>query len=234
LLGQGLKRAAASRPLLEIIVNMNILLVDDHPLLLRGLGQALTQQPDFILAGQARTGAMALELARELNPDLMVMDIHLPDINGIEATRQVLKVLPAIKIVIFSCDPARSLADQALQAGARAYVLKSNDLEELVRAINLVMEGRLYLSPELNSDILEDYRESLLERAKPSKPFLSQREKQLLRLVAEGRRNKEIAEALKMNVHSVETYRSRLMKKLGCSSTAALTRYAIREGIAQA
>ncbi len=202
-------------------------------MLLRGLSQALAQQPNFTVAGQAPTGAVALKLARELNPDLVVLDVHLPDMSGIEATRQMLLALPAVKIIIFSSDPARPLVDQALQAGACGYLLKSSELGELVRAIDLVMQGRLYLSPEVSNGILDDYRASLVEKTEASKPSLSQRERQLLRLIAEGRRNKEIAESLMVTVSSVETYRYRLMKKLGCSSTAALIRYAIRDGIAE-
>ena len=202
-------------------------------MLLRGLSDALAQQPNFTVAGQASTGAMALKLARELNPDLAVMDVHLPDMNGIEAARQMLLLLPSLKIIIFSSDPSRPLVDQALQGGACGYLLKSSDLGELVRAIGLVMEGRLYLSPEVSDGILEDYRSGLAEKKEASKPRLSERERQLLRLIAEGRRNKEIAESLLVTVNSVETYRYRLMKKLGCSSTAALIRYAIRDGIAE-
>ena len=124
------------------------------------------------------------------------------------------------------------MVDEALQAGVCGYLSKSSPLEELIHAIDLVMAGRLYLSPDVSADILEDYRKSLNEEPEPSKPFLSEREKQLLRLVAEGRRNKEIATLLSISSKSVEAYRSRVMKKLGCSSSAELVRYAIREGIA--
>ncbi len=214
-------------------MNVRLLLVDDHPLLLRGLSEALAQKPNLTVVGQALTGTLALQLARELTPDLVVMDIHLPDMNGLEAARQMLRALAAIKIVIFSSDAARPLVDEALQAGACGYLSKSSDVDELLHAIDLVMEGRLYLSAEVSASILEDYRKSLLEKPEPSKPVLSEREKHLLRLVAEGRRNKDMAESLAVTLNSVETYRSRLMKKLGCPSTADLVRYAIREGIVQ-
>jgi DNA-binding NarL/FixJ family response regulator len=171
-----------------------------------------------------------LRLAPELAPDLIVVDVHLPDMNGIEVTRQLLRRLPSVKVVVFSSDPARSLVDEALQAGASAYILKQTAAQELLQAIDLVMAGRLYLSPAVSADILADYRKSLTQEVSP--PWLSDRDKLLLRLVAEGRRNKEIAAELALSSKSIEAYRSRLMKKLGCSSAAELVRYAIREGIA--
>ena len=154
--------------------------------------------------------------------------------NGIEVTRQILRAQPAVKIVVFSGDAARALVDEALEAGACGYIWKLSAVEELIRALEIVITGKLYRSPEVSTDILEDYRKSLIEETNPAKPLISEREKQLLRLVSEGRRNKEIALQLAIKPKSVEAYRSRLMKKLGCSSTAELVRYAIREGIAVA
>jgi DNA-binding NarL/FixJ family response regulator len=141
--------------------------------------------------------------------------------------------LPAIKIIIFSGDATRPSVNAALEAGVRGYLSKNTTLEELMHSIDSVMAGRLCLSPEVSTGILEDYRKSLVAATEPSKPCLSEREKQLLRLVAAGRRNKEIADQLAVSTKSVETYRSRVMKKLGCSSAADLVRYAIREGIAE-
>jgi len=161
-----------------------------------------------------------------------VMDLHLPDMDGIEASRQMLNTLPALKIIIFSGDVTRPSVNAALEAGVRGYLSKNITLEELMRSVDLVMAGRLCLSAEVSAGILEDYRKSLVEPTEPSKPCLSEREKQLLRLVAAGRRNKEIAGQLAVSTKSVESYRSRVMKKLGCSSAADLVRYAIREGIA--
>jgi DNA-binding NarL/FixJ family response regulator len=215
-------------------MKVRLLLVDDHPMLCRGVCETVAQQPNLSLVGEATTGAMALKLAHELTPDLVLMDIHLPDINGIEATRQLLNALPSVKVIIFSGDASRALVDESLEAGACGYLLKSGALEEFLRAIELVMQGKLYLSPEVSAGILEDYRKSLVEEPEPKKPRLTEREKQLLRLVTEGRRNKEIADQLGVSVKSIETYRSRLMQKLECSSPADLVRYAIREGISAA
>ena len=215
-------------------MNLKILLVDDHPMLRNGLRQVITQQSAFTIVGEASTGAQALKLVAELSPDLIVMDAHLPDMNGTEATRRILGRDPQIKIVFFSSDAARSLVDEALHAGACGYIWKQSNVEELIQAIEMVMAGKLYLSPEVSAGILEDYRKSLVADSEPIKKVLSDREKQLLRLVAEGRRNKEIAAEMTISAKSAEAYRSRLMKKLGCSSSAELVRFAIREGIANA
>ncbi len=209
-----------------------VFLVDDHPMLLEGLRRAIEQQTKFAVVGEAGTGAEALRLAPGLGPDLVVADVHLPDMNGIEVTRQLLRLLPSAKVMVFSSDPARSLVDEALQAGASAYILKQSAVQELLQAMDLVLAGRLYLSPAVSADILADYRRSLTQDAAP--PLLSDRERLLLRLIAEGRRTKEIAAELGLSPKSIEAYRSRLMKKLGCSSVAELVRYAIREGIATA
>jgi two-component system, NarL family, response regulator NreC len=214
------------------MTNVKLLMVDDHPMLRHGMCQALAQQPHLTIVGEAASGGQALKLAAELSPDLVVMDIHLPDMDGIAVTRQILGARPETKIVIFSADTARGLVDEALQAGACGYILKSSAVEELIQAIDLVMTGRLYLSPQVSAGILEDYRKGLRDDAEGSQALLSPREKQLLRLVAQGRRNKEIAEQLSVSIKSVEAYRSRLMKKLGCSNSAELVRYAIREGLA--
>jgi two-component system, NarL family, response regulator NreC len=215
-------------------MNTRILIVDDHPTLRRGLCQVIGQQPHLAVVGEAPTGTEALKLATELSPDLIVMDIHLPDMNGIEATRQIVKLLPSCKVIVFSGDPNRALVDESLQAGACGYIWKQSAADELLRAVEIVMTGKLYLSPEVSMDILEDYRRGLTGETEVSKPLLSERDKLVLRLVAEGRRNKEIALQMTLSIKSVEAYRSRLMKKLGCSNSAELVRYAIREGIATA
>lgn len=210
------------------------MLVDDHPMTRNGARELLGRQPDFVVVGEASSGGPALKLARELRPDVVLMDVHLLGVNGIETTRQILSELPDTKVIVFSCEPAREFVDQALLAGACGYVVKTGALEELVKAIEWVMEGKLYLSPEMSAGILEDYRRGLARGPAPLKPLLSERERHLLRLVAEGRRNKEIAGQMAVSAKSVETYRSRLMKKLGYTSSAELVRYAIREGIAAA
>lgn len=210
---------------------IKVLLVDDHAFLRSGLSLAISRQSNFIIVGEASTGGAALEQARERTPDLIIMDVHLPDMSGLEATRRVLGVLPCAKVMMLSADDSRSSVDAALEAGACAYICKQSSPEELIQAIEIVLSGKLYLSPKVSAAILEDYRKQLVDEPATTKPALSDREKQLLQLVSKGCRNKEIAEHLKVSAKSVETYRGRLMKKLLCSSTAELVRYAIREGI---
>jgi DNA-binding NarL/FixJ family response regulator len=213
-------------------MNATLLLVDDHPMMLDALRQAMEQQPHLSVLGEASTGESAVKLALELTPDLVVMDIHLVDMNGLEATRQILSALPATKILISSGDAGGEMVDEALRAGARGYVFKRGSVEELIRAIDEVIAGRLYLSPELSAAIVEDHQRKLIGESEQSKLVLSQREQQLLRLISKGLRNKEMATELNLSANTIETYRARLMKKVCCSSTAELVRYAIREGIA--
>jgi DNA-binding NarL/FixJ family response regulator len=196
------------------------------------LRELMTKHPHLTVLGEATTGAMALKLAGELAPDLVVMDVHLPDMDGIAVARQVRDAQPSVKVVIFSGDASPSLVDEALRAGVCGYILKGSAVEELINAIDLVMAGKLYLSPSVGAGILEDHQSSLRREAEPLKPMLSDTEKELLRLIAVGLKNKEIAIQMKLSPNSIEAYRLRLTKKLGFRGTAELVRFAIREGIA--
>ena len=207
-----------------------LLLVDDHPLMRRGVRETLALQPGLTVVGEASDGAAALKLARELTPDLVILDVHLLDMYGIDAMRAILQELPETKVLMLSSDMSRPLVDEALEAGASGYLYKTSAAEELLPAVQSVLGGRLYLSSVLSAGILEDYRKNL-QNPPSDKPTLTEEEKRLLRLIAEGRRNKEIASELRLSVKSVELHRSRLMKKTGCTSAAELVRYAIREKI---
>jgi DNA-binding NarL/FixJ family response regulator len=213
------------------IKEVKTLLVDDHAMMRKGLCGLIHERDGVLVVGEAATGPEALQLTRSLAPDVVVMDILLDGENGIELSRQILAEFPSIKIVALSSESHLKLVHEALQAGISAYVIKSSAPEELLRAIATVMDHRIYLCPEVASDVVNDYMNVLGMATIPAKPKLTDRERQTLKLVAEGKRNKEIAEALKVGVKSVETFRSRLMKKLGCASANELTRYAIREGI---
>lgn len=215
-------------------MSIKILLVDDHPMVRIAMRQAIMQRAGLEVVGETSTGAAALELATKLAPDLSVIDIHLPDMNGLEVMRRMMDLLPGTKTIIFTGDADRSQVDHALEAGASGFVWKRSAPEELMRGMDVVLAGGLYLSPEVNTSILVDYRKWLLGKMVPVKPTLSNCDKKLLECVAQGRRNKEIASQLAMSPKSIEGRRSRLMKKLGCSSSAELVRYAVREGIVSA
>lgn len=213
---------------------IKVLLVDDHQILRQGLRLMLTQQPGFRVVGETATCETVQELVRTSRPDVVVMDIHLAGGNGIEASRQVLAEFPEVKIVILSADADLPLVHQALQAGVSAYLTKDGPQEELVRALRVVVDHRMYLSPEIASVLVPDYLKMVVNSSAPAVPVLTDRERTLLKLIAAGKRNKEIADALQVGVKSVEAYRTRVMRKLNCSSAADLIRYAIREGLASA
>ena len=175
-----------------------------------------------------------MELAKSGKPDIIVADIHLPDGDGIELAVRIKALCPAAKVVFLSSDADFALVRRALDAGGNGYLLKDSAPQELTRAIEAAMKGSVYLSPEIASALVEDYRQRNDESAKPEPTQLSKREKEVLRLIAEGFRNKEIANRLGVSVKSIETYRRRLLTKLGYTSTAELVRHAIREGIISA
>ncbi len=208
-----------------------LLLIDDHPMLCNGFKQFVLSRPDLELVGEASTAAEGLKRTEELSPELVVLDIHLPDMGGIEVATRILGSSPATKILIFSGDAQPSVVDAALKLGVKGYILKSSGLDEIIRAIDTVLGGRLYFGNEVCLEILENHRRALLQPGEPAKPALPDRDIEILRLIAEGRRTKEIAVEMELSPKTVETYRLRLMKRLGYQSTAELVRYAIREGI---
>lgn len=202
-----------------------ILIVDDHRLFQQGLRLVLEQQLGRSVAAEAQTGEQALALAAREPFDLILMDVHLPDADGIDVSRRILERRPETRIVMLSSDADPRRIDEALRAGALGYVLKVNAAEELQRAIAAAEEGRRYLSPEADRALLAGC-------ARPEPVALSPRERDVLRLIATGARTREIAAALGIGVKSAETYRARLMRKLGMFSVAELTRHALREGLA--
>ena len=211
---------------------IRILVVDDHGMMRKGLRSLLSEPDGLTVVGEASDGASALEQVRALAPQVVIMDIHLPDQDGVTISRQILTEFPSIKIIVLSGDSSLSLVQEALEAGVAGYVLKENLPEELGRAIRAVVDQHLYLCLEVSSVVARDYVKLLSEKTLlASKSRLTDRERQLLRLVAEGKRNKEIAAVLEVGNKSVEIYRSRLMKKLGCKTAIELARYAIREGL---
>jgi DNA-binding NarL/FixJ family response regulator len=210
---------------------IRVLVVDDHTIMRHGLGLMLSKLSSIQEVDEAGSCLSALDQMAANLPDLVIMDAHLPEINGIEGTRRILALHPGVKVIMLSGDSDASVILDALRAGALAYVTKENSPEEMCLAIEAVMAGKGYFSPEVAASIARHCRENPLVLA-PATPPLCEREKRLLQLIAQGKRNKEMAVLLKIATKSVEAYRSRLMVKLGCASAAELTRFAIREGIA--
>jgi two-component system response regulator NreC len=211
---------------------IRVLLADDHNLIRAGLRLVVSQQADFVVAGEAENGRQAVALAQQLKPDVVVMDIKMPDLNGIEACQQIREALPDTQVVMLSMHSDEAYVLRALKAGARAYLLKDSAEADLARAIRAAAEGKSFFSPAVGKVLLEDYMRKLQRTgAEDSYELLSPREREILQLVAEGKSSKEIANLLNLSVYTVETHRAKLMQKLNLRSVPELILYAVRKGI---
>jgi two-component system response regulator NreC len=212
-------------------MSIRILLADDHKIVRDGLRTLIERQSEMEVVGEAENGRKAVQLTLELVPDVVVMDVTMADLNGIEATRQIHKEQPCIKIIALSMHSDRRFVAGMLKAGASGYLLKDCAFEELASAIHRVVSNRTYLSPGITDIVVKDYiQESPM---KPTSPFsvLTAREREVLQLLAEGASTKEIAKSLYVSVKTVETHRMQIMDKLRIHSIAELTKYAVREGL---
>jgi len=207
-------------------MNLKVLLVDDHAVMREGLAALLTAAGIDVI-GTASNGREAVRLARELTPDVVVMDISMPDLNGIEAARQIHVRAPSVRIVILSMHANREHVHQALAAGAEGYVLKESAATEVATAVRAVAAGRRYLSPAIEAAMLEAGGSTM----RGPLESLSAREREVLQLVVEGGSSAEIARTVHLSPKTVETYRSRLMKKLGVHDVTALVKFAVQHGL---
>ena len=210
---------------------MNILLVDDHQMMRDGLRAVLERESDLHVSGEAADGRTALELCSTLHPDVVVMDIGMPGLNGIEATRQVTTHHPRTKVVALSMNADRRYVHAMFEAGAWAYLVKSSASEELIRAIRAVAHDEKYVSPTVASAVLDAFVVGPKATARDPRGELSPREREVLQLLAEGMTSKEIAARLDLAVSTIETHRKQIMAKLELRSVAELTKFAIRTGI---
>lgn len=212
-------------------MKVRILLADDHRLFRDGLRNLLGHQPDLEVVGEAVDGPSVLVSTRELRPDILLLDITMPGLNGIEAARRVAAEHPSTRVIMLSMHADQRYVTESLRAGAMGYVLKDSALDELLNAIRTVSRGQRFLSASIANLIIEDYVTLTNERAGSAFSTLSPREREVLQLLAEGRSTKEIAAQLTVSVKTVETHRKQIMDKLNIHSVAELTKYAIREGL---
>ncbi|MBN2542557.1 response regulator transcription factor [bacterium] len=212
-------------------MSIKIVIADDHEIMREGLRNLLEEQYNMEVVGEAENGRRAVELVEELNPDVVVMDISMPDLNGIEATRQVIKVCPGVKVVALSMHSQKRFVKEMLQAGASGYVLKNDAFTELIKAINSVNIGDKYLSTRITGEVIDEFVGSVSEKKSTLEPGLTAREREVLQLLAEGKTTKEIAQLLFVSERTVDTHRTNIMKKLDIHTIAGLTKYAINEGL---
>jgi DNA-binding NarL/FixJ family response regulator len=211
-------------------MTVRVLLVDDHKMMRDGLRLRLQLEKDFTVVGEATSAAEAYARIEETVPDVVIMDVNLPDETGIAATRKIHARLPALRLIVITSSFEPEMANEAILAGATGFLRKEDASDELVRAIRVAMEGKVYLSPDAATAVTAALREKQTSQG----PALTEQELRVLKAVAEGLSHKEIAEAMSLSVKSIETYRARLTRKLGCSTRAELIRYAIRKGLVSA
>ncbi len=211
---------------------IRILLADDHTIVRDGLRALLEKQPDMTVSGEAADGREAVQIAEEHAPDVVVMDIAMPNMNGIEATRRIVAARPETAVVILSMHQDESYVLRSLKAGARGYLLKDSLRSDVVEAVRSVAQGRSFLTRKVSKLLQEDYiREMERRGVEDSYDLLTSREREILQLVAEGRTNKEVANVLNIGLTTVETHRTHILQKLGLHSVPELILYAVRKGI---
>ncbi len=211
---------------------IRILLADDHTILRQGLKHILMQTPDFEVVGEASSGIEAIEIASKCQPDVAIMDIAMKELNGIEATRQLLRISPATAVLILSMYSDEPYVIKATRAGARGYLLKDSIEEDLLQAVRVVHSGQPFFSPLIAKILLEGYARGINGKQVDDRyELLTARERQIYQLLAEGKSNKELAHMLGLSVHTVETHRIRVMEKLDVHSAAELVLSAVRRGL---
>jgi DNA-binding NarL/FixJ family response regulator len=210
---------------------IRILLADDHRIIREGLRSLLQKQPDLEVIEEAEDGISAVRMAERLVPDIVIMDIGMPDLNGIEASRQILGRVKGVKVIALSMHSDKRFVLEMLKVGASGYLLKDCAFEELINAIRAVSNGQFYLSQKVTGVVVNEYLQNQSTGGLTVYDVLSPREREVLQLLAEGNTTKSIAESLHVSVKTVETHRQQIMEKLNLRSVAELTKYAVREGL---
>jgi DNA-binding NarL/FixJ family response regulator len=220
----------------EAAVKLRILLADDHEIVRRGLCAMLQKHEGWEICGEATDGREAVEKAKQLNPDVVIIDIGMPSLNGLDATRQLMQYDPNFKVIVLTITDADQVIREALEAGARGFVLKSDAARDLVTAIEALQSKRMFFTPRVNDLLLAGFLEkgrAISRTEPPILPTLTAREREITQLLAEGKSSKEAASLLNLSTKTVETHRSNIMRKLGLHSIRDLVVYAIKNNIIQ-
>jgi DNA-binding NarL/FixJ family response regulator len=213
-------------------MNIRVVVADDHTIIRSGLRMLLERETGFEVVGEASDGRQAVELAESLKPDVIMLDIGMPNLNGIEATRQIVQKLPRTRVVVLSMHSDESYVLKALKSGARGYLLKDSAESDILNAIRAVSEGKAYFSPEISKMLVDDYMRQMQQRGvEDSYELLTAREREILQLLAEGKSNKDISSALNLSPYTVETHRGNILQKLNLHSLPELILYAVRKGV---
>jgi DNA-binding NarL/FixJ family response regulator len=212
-------------------MTVRILIADDHKILREGLKSLLEKQPEFAVVAEAQDGLSAISAARKHKPDIAILDIGMPDLNGIEVTRRIRSELAETRVIALSMHADRRFVMGVLEAGANGYLLKDSAFTELITAVTAVAKGKMYLSPSIAETVVKNSLEKLDRKEEGSSVLLSGREREVLQMIAEGKSTKEIALKLFVSTKTVETHRKQIMDKLNIRTVAGLTKYAIREGL---
>lgn len=216
------------------MAQIRILIADDHTVIRSGLKLLLEQQPDFRVVAEANDGREAVELVLKEHPEVAILDIGMPLMNGIEATQQIVTKEPRTQVVILSMHSDEGYVLRALKAGAKAYILKNSAETDLIRAVHSVAEGKSFFSPAISKMLLEDYVRQIRDKnVEDSYDLLTPREREVLQLLAEGRTNKEVANLLKLSVYTVDAHRGNILQKLNLHGVPEMILYAVRKGIIQ-
>lgn len=208
-----------------------VLLVDDHKIMREGISALLRKYSEFEVVGHAADGRQALEMTAHLQPDIVIMDVGMPNLNGVDATKQLMSMNPGLKIMALSTHSDGAVVAKMIKAGALGYILKESAFEELIEGLNTLQQGKTFLCNKISKVVFSEYVGMVTNAKVVSGDGLTSREREVLQLVAEGHTTREIAEILKLSTKTIDSHREHIMEKLGIRNIAGLTKYAIREGI---